>query len=120
MTNAKRGTQNEDQSLVTSAATNPTNTLEKSHLLAGRWRRDDVLRFPGLEVVVGLNNIYLATGHNVNLCPFSAWRRPGLTFANQSHFLPGNICQFVVGSLVNHFKFTESRRLLLFGRRGRT
>jgi len=31
-----------------------------------RWRRNDVRRFQGLEVVIGLNNLYLAVGGNVN------------------------------------------------------
>ena len=63
--------------------------------LAGGWRWNDVLRFPGLEVVIGLDNFYVAVGGNVNPRPFAAWRRPGLTFANQSHYLIGNIREFV-------------------------
>ena len=93
--NDERETRDEDQSLVTSAATNPTNTLEKLDLLAGRWRRDDVRRFPGLKVVIRLDNSDETVRHYVNPCPFTGWRRPGLPFANQSHYLIGNIREFV-------------------------
>ena len=62
-------------------------------LLASCPRWNDVLRFVGPEVVVGLYNLCHAIRHwGVNPCPFPAWRQPGLPLANQSHCAQWNIC----------------------------
>lgn len=53
-------------------------------LLAGRPRRNDVLRIPGLEVIIGHDDAGVAVGRPVNPRPLSVRSQPGLPFANQS------------------------------------
>ena len=114
MTNAKRGTRNEDQSLVTSAATTPTSTLESLHLLAGGRGREDVLPFPCLEVVIGFNNVSMSVGRNVKSRPLSAGGEPGLPLAKYSHTLNWNVCEPVGCPCVKNFKLIRSRQRQVF------
>ena len=114
MTNAKCGTRNEDQSLVTSAATTPTSTLESLHLLAGGRRREDVLPFPCLEVVIGFNSVSMSVGRDVKSRPLSAGGEPSLPLAKYSHTLNWNVCEPVGCPCVKNFKLIRSRQRQVF------
>src|SRR3989442_569364 len=94
------------------AAFNPGNGNSRS--LAGGWRRKDVLRFPRLEVVLGLNNVSMSIGRNVKSRPLSAGRQPGLPLAKYSHTLNWNVCESVGCPRVNNFKLIRSRQRQVF------
>jgi len=58
-------------------------TVWKSlHLLASRRRGNDVLRIPGLEVVIRLDHLRGAIGKTVHPRPFSVRSQPGLPLTN--------------------------------------
>src|SRR6266487_2480880 len=82
--------------------------------LAGRRRRKDVLRFPCLEVVIGLDNVSMSIGRNVKSRPLSTGRQPGLPLAKHSHTLNWNVCESGVCPRVNNFKLIRARQRQVF------
>src|SRR5207302_3418670 len=104
-------------SLKQHATRNPTIISElrfDSLLLSSRWRREDVLRFPCLEVVVGFNNLSMSVGRNVKSRPLSAGGEPGLPLAKYGHTLNWNVCEPVGCPCVKNFKLIRSRQRQVF------
>src|SRR5438477_12513072 len=80
------------------------STLSRFSSLAVRLPRNDVLRFPGLEVVINFNDSRRHREHPVNPRPSSAGRSPSLPLAQNGQHLGRKIRQSFLRSRINHFK----------------